>query len=121
MNMEPHEAARAFIADARHAQIRMTTDGRPVFDGATLFEIKATHGFPLDMAIDRIMVEKGMEIDWAGYINAARKNGWWDFQIHDSLLYAMQDAMLPKDRIMAIMDRFKAYVMRNIHPKMVGV
>ena len=45
-----------------------TIDGKPMFDGAVLFELKATHGFPLDFSLDRIINQGGCSVDWAALL-----------------------------------------------------
>ena len=59
-----------------------------IVSGAFVFELKATHGLPLEMAIDRIILEKNMRISWADYIEAARQNGWSALLPYQSLIPA---------------------------------
>lgn len=87
-----------------------------VICGKWVFNLKATHGLPLEFALDHIINENGFAIDWVGFINEARRNGWWDFQTVDVITHAMQDAMLPRDMQAGILDRFKLYVLANPHP-----
>lgn len=96
----------------------VTEDGKKMFRGDVLFELKATHGFPLDFALDRIISQEGMAVDWVAFIEAARKNKWWDFQTYEAIDHAMVDAMITKDSRKAILDRFKLYVLRVPHPVM---
>lgn len=98
--------------------IGLTEDGNAIFNGDVLFELKATHGLPLDMALDHIINEKGMAVDWCAFFAAARRNGWWDFQIHEVICHAMEDAELPREMRAAISLGFKAYVLKYPHPKM---
>lgn len=89
-----------------------------VFPGDVLFELKATHGLPLDVAIEQIF-NRGIVIDWVGFIEAARKNNWWDFQTYDVILDALRDALCDNELIDGIKLRFQMYVMNNPHPKMI--
>jgi hypothetical protein len=97
----------------------LTEDGKRMFRGDVLFELKATHGFPLDFALDRIINDECMAVDWPAFIDAARKNKWWDFQIYETLCHAMVDAMLPRDMQDAIRTRFQRYVLAYPHPELV--
>ena len=115
-----HKASKSFISGNDEDVFMVTVDARLVVDGKFLFELHATHGFPLSFAVDRVF-SCGYEIDWVGFIEAARGNGRWDFQTHDSILHALEDAEVQKEKVKAIMDRFKVYVMRNPHPMMVGI
>ena len=98
--------------------VEITEDGKPIVSGEFLFELKATHGFPLEMALDRIM-EVGAVVNWPEFIECARRNGWWDFQTYDCINHAMQDAEWPRDTQQEIQRRFQLYVMKNRHPKMI--
>lgn len=89
--------------------------------GKFLFNLKTTHGFPLDFALDEIINVKGGAIDWPEFIEESRKNGFWDFQTHDLILYALQDASIDKDKINEIMARVKMYMLKNEHPAMVDL
>ena len=84
-----------------------------IVSGAFVFELKATHGLPLEMAIDRIILEKNMRISWADYIEAARLNGWYDFQIFESIRYGLQESMIDKEKKQAIIDKTKIYLLKT--------
>ena len=99
----------------------MTIDGKPLFDGAELFALKDTHGFPLDFALDKIINQSGMAVDWPAFIEAARRNGWWDFQTLDVMQAGFLDAGLPRGMGVDIEIRFKRYVLRYPHPKMIAL
>jgi alanyl-tRNA synthetase len=88
---------------------------RTVFNGAKLFELKATHGFPLDFALDRIINEKGMPISWVDFIEAARKNKWWDFQTIEVITHALEDAQVASKE--EIINRAKLYMMKSPQEK----
>jgi alanyl-tRNA synthetase len=100
--------------------IGLTEDWKTMFRGDVLFDMKATHGFPLDFALDRIINEHDMAVDWVAFIEAARRNGWWDFQIYDLVSHAMQDASIPKKTQDAICSRIKLYVLSYPHPRMLS-
>lgn len=85
------------------------------FPGAKLFELKATHGLPLEAAVDRIINGENMVIDWQGFINQARAQGWYDFQTLDVAEQALTDADVPRDYRDAVVLRMKAYVMEKRH------
>lgn len=89
--------------------VGLTDDGKPMFCGRTLFEMKATHGLPLDFALDRIINEEGFVVDWVAFIDAARRNKWWDFQTYEVICHAMEDSMLPKCMQSAIKERIRLY------------
>ena len=84
-----------------------------LFPGDVLFELKATHGFPLDFALDLILVGERLVISWVPFIEAARKNGWWDFQTYQVLCHAMEQAQLPLEMQAGIKARFQIYVLEN--------
>ena len=96
----------------------ITEDGKKMFRGDVLFELKATHGFPLDFALDRIINQKLMAVDWVDFIEAARRNKWWDFQIYETVDHALIDAMIEKETRSSILSRLKSYVVCVPHPLM---
>lgn len=98
--------------------VGLTEDMKQMFRGDVLFDLKCTHGFPLDFALDRIINDEGMAVDWVAFIEAARKNNWWDYQTYDVLCHAMEDAAVPREMQAEIRLRFQRYVMANEHPKM---
>ena len=87
-----------------------------MFPGDFLFELKATHGFPLDFALDRILNQEKLVVEWVSFIEAARTNGWWDFKTYEVLVHALMDAEVDRDLAQGILDRFKIYVVKNRHP-----
>ena len=89
-----------------------------MFDGAVLFELKATYGLPLCIAIEKIMIEAEFVINWPQYIEMARKNGWWDFKTYDEIEFNLIDAGINKEVRQHILGRCKAYILANPHPKM---
>lgn len=110
-------ARHLFVPPIGAAPNKFTGEGRVVFSGDALFDLKATHGFPLDFALDKIINDAGYVVDWVAFIEAARRSDWWDFQTLNVIEHAMTDAELPKDMQIAIVERFKLYVISNPHPK----
>jgi alanyl-tRNA synthetase len=51
-----------------------TMDGKPLFNGALAFKMKATYGLPLEYTFD-LLNKRNMVIDWAGYVAKARSEG----------------------------------------------
>lgn len=98
--------------------VGLTEDMKQMFRGDVLFDLKCTHGFPLDFALDRIINDEGMAVDWVAFIEAARKNNWWDYQTYEVICHAMEDASISREMQAEILLRFKLYVMANEHPKM---
>jgi len=94
--------------------IGFTTDHKFVVDGAFIFQLKATHGFPLSVSLDVMINQRGMVISWVDFIDEARKNKMWDFQIIDEIEYSLIDAEIPKTMQKEILDRCKLYIMKRI-------
>jgi len=84
-----------------------------VFSGEKLFELKATHGLPLDVSLSEIMVKAGHRVNWPEFLETARKNGRWDFQTIPDIEVALMDAEV--DRLIAseIVARCKEWVVAN--------
>ncbi|AXG66447.1 hypothetical protein JA33_042 [Dickeya phage vB_DsoM_JA33] len=84
-----------------------------MFSGKTVFELKATHGLPLDVSVDRIIVQNNMAIDWPEFIRTARKNLRWDFQTISDIENALMDADVDRNVAAEIVTRCKLWVMQN--------
>lgn len=82
--------------------------------GEIAYRLKAERGLPLDITIDVIMGQQGTRIEWPGFIDAARRNGWFDFQILLEIEHALQDAATAREVAAAIMDRCRYYVMQTL-------
>lgn len=93
--------------------IGLTQDMKTMFRGDVLFELKCTHGLSIEMALDRIINECGMAVDWVAFIEAARRNGWWDFQTYNVIKHGMEDAGLPREMMASILERTKLYMVAN--------
>lgn len=86
----------------------------PIFSGKKLFELKATHGLPLDVAISRIADESAsIRIDWVEFIETARSNGWWDYQTVEAIEIALTDADLLRSYRDEVLQRVKLYMLTN--------
>lgn len=90
----------------------MRTDA-PVYDGRRLFELKATHGLPLEVAVDRIINVAGFRISWPGFVVQAREQGWWDFQTVEAVEQALTDADVDRSYRDEIMHRLELYIQCN--------
>ena len=84
--------------------VGVTTDGKRVFSGKALFDMKATHGLPLDFAL-HIIKDAGGVVDWISFIDAARKNKWWDFQTLPVIAQCTSDAGYTQEEQDAIITR----------------
>lgn len=87
----------------------MNNNGR--IDGKVAFELRATHGLPLDIIID-FVYEAGMVIDWVGFIEAGRMNKRYDYQTYDTIAHALVDSIVDKESQRAILDRCQMYIMK---------
>lgn len=87
-----------------------------VFSGRKLFELKATHGMPLDTALSEIMVVRGYRVSWVDFIEAARENKRWDYQTVAELETALPDSGIHRDAVAEILARVKLYMLKNPHP-----
>ena len=99
------------ILDAKHPIIAL--DGAHWYNGAHLFELSATHGLPLCMALDKL---GDMQIFWPAYIERARNNNRWDYQIYEDIEHGITDAEWPKKTIDDILDRVRLYCLKYPTP-----
>lgn len=67
-----------------------------LYSGKELFDLRCSHGFPLGIALDRIMTDSKLCIDWIGFIEAARSNEWPDFQTYKTIVHGLEDAEIAK-------------------------
>jgi hypothetical protein len=88
-------------------------NGLEIYQGKKLFELKATHGLPLDIALDHLFAA-GVSIDWTGFIDCARSNGWYDFKIIALIETSLEDCLIDRDTKLAIVERSKAYIMDTL-------
>lgn len=93
-------------------RVDYTYVGKNVFSGARLFELKATHGVPLEISVPAIL-NKGKVITWDQFIDQARMNKLWDFQILEMITHAIQDAGMDPDYISGVIARTKLYMLKN--------
>jgi len=90
-----------------------------LFPGDKLFQLKATHGLPLDVSLNEIIVKRKMRVDWIAFITAARADGRWDFQTLPDIETGLLDAGVERDAVEEIMERCKQWVIYNTHPEVV--
>lgn len=70
---------------------------RELFPGDRLFELKATLGFPLEIALDRIINEERLAVNWVQFLKQARKNLWTDAQTYRVIRHSLADAEVSKE------------------------
>ena len=97
--------------------IGVAEDGLSVILGEDVFRLKDEIGLPLSVCFAEFE-KRGMMIDWIGFINAARKSGWWDFQAIEAIEEAFADSQAWADKRTIIMLKIKAYVMAVAHPRL---
>lgn len=101
----------------RSFQIHKSVLVKP-FPGDKLFQLKATHGMPLENSLDILINQHRVKIDWCGFIDEARKNGWWDFQTLEAVENALVDATIPRTVVGCILTGIKCYMLTKRHPAM---
>lgn len=91
-------------------------------NGAFLFQLKATHGLPLDFALTLIdgKRDKGVPlINWKEYIDEARRNNRWDYQTIEEITHALEDTdFYDKTQQLTLINTIKQYVVDNPHPNL---
>ena len=86
-------------------------DKKLELDGKIVFDLKATYGLPLEIIIDRVMNEEGLNITWPDFIEEARKNNWLDEQIFKTIKYGIEESMLERDIKEIIIEKTMLYLM----------
>jgi hypothetical protein len=86
--------------------------GQNIFPGALLFQLRATHGLPLGDALN-LIIDGSRIVDWVGFIEEARKNQWWDFQIVEAVEQAFIDADFFRPTAEKIITRMKCWILEN--------
>jgi len=84
-----------------------------IFQGKAAFELKATHGLPLDQVFHEVLVKRKLTIDWVGFLKAARSNNRWDFQTLPDIELSLSDAGVDQETIQAILQRCKLWILSN--------
>lgn len=84
-----------------------------LYPGSKLFELKATHGLPLDIAVDRIINFEQLRIEWPSFIETARKNGWWDYMTLEAIEVALTDSDINRMLRDGIIASIKMYMLAN--------
>jgi len=90
-----------------------TSNGARVIPGDILFKLKTTHGFPLEMSLELVKNDSAV-VGWVEFIEAARADGWWDFQTYDCVCHALQDADYSRSAQDAIKTRMRIYMMKDL-------
>lgn len=93
--------------------MNITPDGRSIFPGDEAFKLKAAHGVPLDFLLDIVINGAGIPVGWVGFVDEARRNGWWDYQTYESITHAMDEAGLPLEMKRGIQRGLQVYIMTN--------
>jgi hypothetical protein len=88
------------------------TDGRYLFPGDRLFQLRATHGLPIGDAIQKIY-NTTTGVDWVSFIEEARRNGWYDFQTIDAIENAFIDCDFDKAFSLTVIKRMKQWILAN--------
>jgi hypothetical protein len=108
------------LGDGPKPQIDMTKGGQgwvpwqaALYPGSKLFELKATHGLPLDIAVDRVINLEKLRIEWPSFIETARKNGWWDYMTIEAMEVALTDADVNRILRDEIIISAKMYMLAN--------
>lgn len=83
-----------------------------IYSGVKLFNLKATHGVPLDIALSALL-DQNIRVNWVEFIDTARRNKWWDFQTLEAITDALEDAGYVRSDIHHITLRVKAYMLAN--------
>lgn len=68
-----------------------------LFPGDQLFELRSTHGLPLEIALDRIITEEGLAVHWLQFVRQARKNLWGDEQTYRVISHALADSGVDRE------------------------
>jgi alanyl-tRNA synthetase len=89
-----------------------------IFPGAKLFQLKATHGMPLENALDILINQHSLKIDWVGFVDEARKNEWWDFQTLEAVENALIESTVNRDIVVNTVIGLKRYMLQQPHPAM---
>lgn len=88
------------------------SDGRNLFPGDRLFQLRATHGLPLGDAIQSIY-STITGVDWVSFIEEARRNGWYDFQTIEAIENAFLDCDFDKAFALNVIKRMKHWIVEN--------
>lgn len=84
-----------------------------VISGAFLFDLKATHGLPLEFALQKCF-EHGVKcVDWIGFIDRARECGWHDFQTIRELSHSLADSDVSRSAADAVVRGAKLYMLEK--------
>lgn len=87
------------------------THPRKLFPGERLFQLKATHGVPLEISLENL-TRASMVVEWEGFIEEARLSGWYDFQTLEVVQNALEDVFDRTDQE-AILLRLKRFILKH--------
>lgn len=113
MGLDKLVKALATTGDLPEGAVGLTEDNRRMFPGATLYALKATHGLPLAFSLSKIL-ENGMAVDWVAFVEAARKDGRWDYQTYADVKHGLADAEVRADYAEAVCARLQQYIMSTL-------
>lgn len=82
-----------------------------IFPGARLFQLKATHGVPLEISLENL-TRRSMVVDWTDFVKEARLSGWYDFQTLEVIQNALAD-VFDRDVQEAVILRIKRFILKN--------
>ena len=91
----------------------VTLDNKPCVKGEFVFDLKASHGFPLDFALAIIIDQKGYMVSWPGFVQEALKNNWYGYQIYEAIEHALVEAQINKALTQNILSGLREYMWYN--------
>jgi len=86
---------------------------RNIFSGKIAFNLKDTHGLPLDIVFDEVINKQERMIDWLEFCLEAATHGWENQKIFKEIGYALSDARVHKELTSGILNRLKIYLKIN--------
>lgn len=86
-----------------------------MFPGSIAFKLKDERGVPLSMTIQSCLSSSRV-LEWPSFVEAARAAGWYDFRTYAQIKHALAEADVGDEYAMAVIQRFKLYVLANPHP-----
>lgn len=80
-------------------------------NGETIFELKDTHGLPLEIIIDEC-IARNVTIIWAEFIDAALNHGWNGSQIYRIMKEGLTESLSATDEYTSgVLERTRLYLM----------
>lgn len=93
------------------AFVNVGTHPTKLFPGDKLFQLKATHGIPLEISLENL-TRASMVVEWELFIKEARTSGWYDFQTLEVIQNALED-VFDRDTQEAVILRIKRFIMSH--------